>query len=231
MAAHVHLLLRFPDEKTYINTDNLAKLIGGTRLKGSLVQWGPVIDIQQVGDDMNRQIVDLPANKVAPLGDGERLLRYMTKSIRDGLVQDVADIDGLTESERKKVGLYRMWVQRTVDGLPLFDEVNPSECCPVHGAIANVRFVEPFKVFRPSEKERQRKGGRLRQQACLRLSMNPPSRSRKLLPIKRKRGNVARWCGANVVYARESSRKSPENTNEITVLAHDCGATHVTGAS
>ena len=102
MAAHVHLLLRFPDEKTYINTDNLAKLIGGTRLKGSLVQWGPVIDIQQVGDDMNRQIVDLPANKVAPLGDGERLLRYMTKSIRDGLVQDVADIDGLTESERKK---------------------------------------------------------------------------------------------------------------------------------
>lgn len=75
MAAHVHLLLRFPGEKTYVNTDNLAKLIGGTRLKGSLVQWGPVIDIQQVGDDMNRQIVDLPTSKVAPLGDGERLLR------------------------------------------------------------------------------------------------------------------------------------------------------------
>lgn len=171
MAAHVHLLLRFPDEKTYVNTDNLAKLIGGTRLKGSLVQWGPVIDIQQVGDDMNRQIVDLPANKVAPLCDGERLLRYMTKSIRDGLVQDVADIDGLTESERKTVGLYRMWVQRAVDGLPLFDEVNPSECCPVHGAIADMRFVEPFEVFRPSEKERQRKRERLRRAACLRLMM------------------------------------------------------------
>lgn len=180
MAAHVHLLLRFPDEKTYVNTDGLVKLIGGTRLKGSLVQWGPVIDIQQVGDDMNRQIVDLPTSKVAPLGDGERLLRYMTKSIRDGLVQDVADIDGLTESERKTVGLYRMWVQRTVDGLPLFDEVNPSECCPVHGAIADVRCVEPFKVFRPSEKERQRKRERLRRQACLRLMLANSSYGRNV---------------------------------------------------